>query len=85
MAIGFAVLVLAANAASAVEIEGDRTLPPCNWRKPLTHDCHITDRSMAINMMTNPPSRERQPNAYWEFRQYERERERETMGNDDRR
>jgi hypothetical protein len=70
----------AADAALAVEIEGNRNLPPCDWYRRLPHDCHITGPDMAINLMANPPSRETQPNAYREYMQYERERERNSLG-----
>jgi hypothetical protein len=71
--------IAAADAARAVEIEGNRNLPPCNWHRRLPHDCHITGPDMAINMMTNPPDRQTQPNAYYEYKQYERERERNSV------
>jgi len=70
-------LVLAAcGPMDVVYPGGNADLPPCTWPQQAPYDCHITGPDMAINMMTNPPDRERQPNAYAEFREYERERER---------
>jgi hypothetical protein len=59
------------------QIEGRGDLPPCVREHSRTQDCHITDPAMAIDMMTRRPDRELQPNAYAEFRQYERQREKE--------
>jgi hypothetical protein len=76
------VLSLAActpSAPSVGRIEGRADLPPCAREHPRTTDCHITGRDMAIDMMTRPPDRQHQPNAYSEFRQYEAQRERETF------
>lgn len=75
-----AMLSVLPGLAGAVEIEGRKDLPPCLPRPPVVQDCHITGPDMAINLMTNRPSRELQPNAYSEFVQYERQRERESHG-----
>lgn len=75
-----AILSVLPGLAGAVEIEGRKDLPPCLPRAPVVQDCHITGPDMAINMMGNRPSRQLQPNAYSEFVQYERERERESHG-----
>jgi hypothetical protein len=71
-------LTLAATAgcgAVVQPVEGRMDLPPCE--RGMTQDCTITGPDMAIDMMTRPPNRETQPNAYYQYRRHECERDRE--------
>jgi hypothetical protein len=58
-------------------VDGRMDLPPCVFGHPREQDCTITGPAMAIDMMTRRPDRETQPNAYYQYKLYERERERE--------
>lgn len=73
-----AIASIPATAALAAPVDGRNDLPACDWRQPLTYDCHITGPDMAINLMQWPPSRDKQPNAHAEYMQYELERARHT-------
>jgi hypothetical protein len=77
-AVALVASMLAAPAAMASPLDLRKDLPICNWRLPQVQDCHIPDWDVAISLMANPPSRERQPNAHGEYKLYERERERKT-------
>jgi hypothetical protein len=66
---------MAGCGATVYPVEGRTDLPPCE--RGVTQDCSITSPAMAIDMMTRPPNRETQPNAYYQYRRYECERDRE--------
>jgi hypothetical protein len=75
-----AALAISAASCSGVSIypvDGRMDLPPCERGHPRAQDCTITGPAMAIDMMTRQPDRDTQPNAYYQYKLYERERERE--------
>jgi hypothetical protein len=88
MSLGRAIIVCAGPVAcghvQVVYHGGNMSLPPCIWPVQAPYDCSITGPDMAINMMANPPDRQRQPNAYAEYRECERERRRASAGSLDR-
>lgn len=75
--------LLASSGALAGHIGGRMDLPPCTRENPPTQDCTITGPAMAIDMMTRRPNPRTQPNAHFQFIQYEWERERESHGSRD--
>jgi hypothetical protein len=74
------VALFASAPALAGFIGGRMDLPPCTREHPRSQDCTITGPDMAIDMMTRRPDPRTQPNAHFQFIQYEWERERESHG-----
>jgi hypothetical protein len=79
----FCAAVLASGSALADHIGGRMDLPPCTREHPRSQDCTVTGPDMAIDMMTRRPDPRTQPNAHFQFRQYEWQRERESHGSRD--
>jgi hypothetical protein len=71
-----ATMSLAACAADVYPVDGRMDLPPCERGLPRSQDCTVTGPAMAIDMMTRPPDPRTQPNASYQYRRYECERDR---------